>query len=150
MLAVGLVIAGIALLIVVGSVSGHLRMKRIVAVHRMSAVSEPSDEVTQQVKRIVAENRAMNPTDIFVDMTLESDLGITGDDASDLFQDFIKSFPDVDWSGLNLHRYFYPEGWTFGAEKVYPLRVADVVQAVRDRRWQVETKLAWQRNKKSE
>jgi Protein of unknown function (DUF1493) len=111
-------------------------MKRIVVAHRMRAVSEPCDPIAQQVKRIVAENRAMNPSDIFLEMTLESDLGITGDDASDLFQDFIKSFPHVDWSGLDLSRHFHPEGWTLCSEKTYPLRVADVVQAVKNQRWQ--------------
>jgi acyl carrier protein len=98
------------------------------------------DEAAQQVKRIVAENRAMNPEDILMDMTLEDELGITGDDATDLFQDFAQKFPDVDLNNLDLSLYFGPEGcapWVAWCPR-RPLRVSDLVQAARDKRWRAE------------
>jgi len=138
MLGVALVIGGVIVLIVVGSVVPNLRLNRIVVQHRDHVASEPTDEVVQHVKRIVAENRGMDPTDIFLGMTLEGDLGITGDDATDVFQDFAKGFPDVDLSELDLSLYFGPEGgcapWVMWFSRS-PLRVSDLVQAARDKRW---------------
>jgi hypothetical protein len=72
-------------------------------------------------------------------MALEDELGITGDDADDLFRDFAKQFPDVCLDELNLDRYFGPEaGWM-----PFPRRrcarslmvVADLVRAAREKRW---------------
>lgn len=132
-----LVIVGVIVLIIVGgTVIFNLRFKRIVAYHRDHAASEPTDEVVQHVKRIVA-NQGIDPTDIFLDMTLEGDLGISGDDAVDLFRDFAKGFPDVDLSGLNLSLYFAPEGFpvlTMWSER-RPLRVSDLVRVAREKRW---------------
>lgn len=137
---VALVIGGFIIFIIVGTVLSNWRLKRIVAYHRSRGVEEPTDEAAQQVKRIVAENRAMNPEDILMDMTLEDELGITGDDATDLFQDFAKKFPDVDLNNLDLSLYFGAEGcapWVTRCPR-RPLRVSDLVQAARDKRWRAE------------
>jgi hypothetical protein len=135
---VALVIGGLITLIIIVTVFLNWRLKRTIARHRSRAIEEPTNEVIQQVKRIVAENRAMNPEDIFMDMTLEDELGITGDDASDLFEDLAKNFPDVDLSSVNLGLYFGPEGcapWVIASPR-RPLRVSDLVRAVKDKRWQ--------------
>lgn len=137
---VALLIGGFIIFIIVATVLDNWRLKRTVAHHRSRPVEEPTDETAQQVKRIVAENRAMSPEDIFMDMTLEDELGIAGDDASDLFQAFATKFPDVDLSNLDLSLYFSPE---VSAPRVIgcprrPLRVSDLVQAARDKRWQAE------------
>ena len=132
MFEIALLMGGLIVLFVVGWVLSNRRLKWIIAYHRARAVSEPVDEIVQRVKGMVAENRGMDPNDIFLDMNLEGDLGITGDDATELFENFAKNFPDVDLSELDLSRYFGPEGgfagWSFSIRRG-PLRVSDVVQA---------------------
>ena len=65
-----------------------------------------------------------------------------GNDATvSLFQEFAKGFPDVDLSELDLSLYFGPEGglgapWAMWFRRG-PLRVSDVVQAARNKRWRV-------------
>ena len=117
MYGVALIIGGVIVLIIVGSVLSDVRLKRIVTDHRNHAVSEVADEVVQRVKGMLAENLGMDPNDIFLAMTLEDDLGITGDDAVDLFEDFAKQFPDVNLAGLELSCHFGPEGFPGGRER---------------------------------
>jgi hypothetical protein len=134
---VALVIASVIAVLIIGTIFSNWRLRRIVTGHRIRAVSEPTDEVTHRVKHVVAEMTCMDPSDIFLGMTLEDDLGITGDDASDLFEEFVKAFPDVDLSGLDLDRYFGPEGcfpWPVRHSRI-SLRVSDLVQAAKDNRW---------------
>jgi len=127
--------AGIVLtLFIVVQVLGTCRWRRTLSRFRAAAGIEPTDEVTLRVKRFVAENRAEKPTNIFLAMTLEDDLGITGDDADDFFKDLAKQFPDVNLDGLELSRHFGPEGF-LGGQGRCQLRVSDLVEAVRHNRW---------------
>ncbi len=145
---VAFVIGGLTILFIIGTVFGNWRLNRAVARHRGRATEEPTDQVVQHVKRIVADNRAMNPDDIFMDMTLEDELGTTGDDASDLFQDFAKEFPDVDLSNVDLGLYFGPDGFGLPWVTLRPLRISDLVQAAKEKRWRAywpNTQRHWSR-----
>lgn len=51
----------------------------------------------------------IDPTKIDLATRIESDLGLTGDDAIDFIQEFSKLF-NVDSSSLNFEEYFIPEG----------------------------------------
>jgi hypothetical protein len=130
--------AGVVLtLFLVGQALGMWRWRRILSRYRAAADIEPTDEVTLRVKRFVAENLGEAPANIFLAMTLEDDLGITGDDADDFFKDFAKQFHDVNLDGLDLSRHFGPEGFPggWGPCRRCQLRVFDLVEAVRDKRW---------------
>jgi hypothetical protein len=124
-------------LFIVGQVFVVWRWRRILSQYRAGAGIEPADEVTLRVKRFLAKFMAEDVANIFLAMTLEDDLGITGDDADDLFEEFARQFPDVNLDGLDLSRHFYPEGipWGPGPCRRCPLRVFDLVEAVRDKRW---------------
>jgi hypothetical protein len=69
-------------------------------------------------------------------MTLEDDLGITGDDAVDLFKDFVKQFPEVALDCLDLSLHFAPEaGRPSCMHGRSPLTVEDLVIAAREKCW---------------
>ncbi|BDD11074.1 hypothetical protein FUAX_35060 [Fulvitalea axinellae] len=48
-------------------------------------------------------------TDIDASLDLEYDLGLTGDDAVEFFEEYEKTF-NVDMAGFNLSDYFHSEG----------------------------------------
>jgi hypothetical protein len=134
-----LVIGGVLVFLVVGTMFSNWRLKRLVAKYRANSVSEPQDEIAQRVKQIVADSTGLDSNDVFLGMDLEDELGITGDDADALFEEFIKAFPDTDISGLDLSEHFGPEGcapWALlSRRESVPLHVSDLVQAAREKRW---------------
>ena len=65
-----------------------------------------------RVRAFVAQYTATDPDQLLLDTTLFGDLGVDGEDASELFEAFAREF-NVDISGFDHSRYFGPEVGAF-------------------------------------
>lgn len=63
---------------------------------------------------------------------IEDNLGVTGDEAIELIQNFGKKF-NVDISGFEYSKYFYPEPSIFNTIKsVYPITVGNLYNSLKE------------------
>jgi hypothetical protein len=105
----------------------------------------------EQVVSFVAQERCAPQHRVRMDSTICGELGVDGDDAAELIEEFAKHF-SVDLSGYDHKRYFGPEGfnpfamlWVLllqllgrtpeQAAGLCPLTVGDLVAAAAAGRW---------------
>ncbi len=69
------------------------------------------ENLIEEIKLLIEEKMGKFKKEIDRDTALEFDLGITGDDASELLLEYSKKF-NVDVSNFNMAVYFLPEGDT--------------------------------------
>lgn len=70
-----------------------------------------SSEVFNQIVALIEAKMGKYNTEITSETCLDKDLGIIGDDAVELLLEYAEKF-EVDLSGLNMKKYFVPEGDT--------------------------------------
>jgi acyl carrier protein len=68
-----------------------------------------SVEISKKVIQFVAIQRSQKPEKLSLESRLNFELGIDGDDAVELFEEFSKQF-NVDLSSFQYDKYFGPEG----------------------------------------
>ena len=65
--------------------------------------------ITKIIFRCIARNRNEEISNLYLDKSLNNDLGLDGDDVYDLFED-INRYVKIDWSNFNFSEYFRGEG----------------------------------------
>jgi len=105
-----------------------------------------SDDLSEKVRQFVSDFAGKPLERVMLPTRLEEDLGITGDDASDLIREFSARFA-VDITGLEFHKHFGPEGvgcnplwliWPPAGMKdyrKYPVTVDHLVRVAETKRW---------------
>lgn len=98
----------------------------------------------EQIREIISLHAGVEQSSIKLESDLRSDLGISGDDGDELFEDLNEVF-NVDWSELDLGVHFGNEGsgpplpWHLNGNclmyEVQPCKVSDIVRAVNEGRW---------------
>jgi acyl carrier protein len=100
-------------------------------------VSGAEDHTEVAVRQVIAEQCGVTPQKVCLHTRLAEDLGVDGDDATELLSSIADRFK-VDFSGLRYDRHFGPEGFfislavrdTIKPSPHYPLTVQDLVDAV--------------------
>lgn len=91
------------------------------------------NDIFQQVKEFLIQERWNYDFELKPETSIQNDLSIFGDDASEILSKFCSKF-NVDHSNFNFDDYFKPESsWTdfFSKKKEYKkLTIADLVKAV--------------------
>lgn len=98
-----------------------------------------NDEVKKAVIAHIAEYIGINPDQVTLDQDLFRDLGVDGDDATDLIDSYARTF-QVDISHFDISRHFGPERpfsllgvlircFSSKKKKVIPLTVRDLIRA---------------------
>ena len=102
------------------------------------AASE-ADPIIERVRAIIAAECGVFPVQVLARSRLGEDLGIDGDDATELFEAFGREF-GLDFSDMRWNCHFGPEaGWnpliSPFLPALLPVSVADVAAAARVGRW---------------
>lgn len=100
---------------------------------------EGDDQMTKRIIAIVAHNRGVSPLKIGLQSDLYEDLGLTGDDVDDLFDELHKQL-EIDFSGFQFGRHFTSEAryWFSGGHwkrQRIPVTIADLVTAAKNKKW---------------
>ncbi|MBM9500124.1 DUF1493 family protein [Leptospira sp. 201903071] len=66
-------------------------------------------KIAKRILICIVRNRAEEMETIDLNLSLNNDLGLHGDDVDDLLND-INRYIEIDWSSLNFKEYFYEEG----------------------------------------
>lgn len=101
-------------------------------------------ETLRRVIELVAEQTGVSPSRITAATRIGEDLGVDGDDASDLLTEFASRF-QVDLAGFQFSRHFGPEaGWSpfyalyclfTGRGRTEPVTVGQLAKAVERGEW---------------
>ncbi|MGG6265532.1 DUF1493 family protein [Leptolyngbya sp. AN03gr2] len=109
----------------------------------MAVESVTEDWIVQEVKALIAEYTGVEVTMLSLETSLVEDLGVDGDDATDLLEALSREF-QVDLSDLNVSDYFNAEGFDLrmlfrsGKTRLKSLTVKHLVNAVKAGKWSSE------------
>lgn len=105
-------------------------------------------ETLQGVIELVAEQAGVSPSRLTATTRIGEDLGVDGDDASDLLAEFACRF-HVDLTGFQFSRHFGPEaGWDpfsalygllTGRSRTEPITIGQLAESAEKGRWSYST-----------
>ena len=101
---------------------------------------DSKNEYLDRIRRLVAEEMRIDPEKIKPDSRLGRDLGIDGDDASELIERFAEVF-EVDMTNFEFHMYFGSESWAysiyllFKRNKTGEITISHLEEVAKNKKW---------------